>query len=281
MCLMCLMRLIKPVLIQHPVRETFLEKELGWPRFILICSPGFSNVFACRSFHNVFSIFPRSYLALHDSELERRRVWLATMVCGSCYALCQGAQGTDATQMQRRCNADATQMQRRCNPYNIPCNIPCNMLHQNNIQYIYIYTVSMLVNTCCTLSCCVNMSAWCRFFKEMATDRKSCKTLLWHCTRIFYLNIWGLKFFVDDGQCFLSNARRLWLNDNRGLWFVQRLHAGGDLPAVDGGCTWQTEPLQNAHRHGNTMHGIGHEKQAKQGRFFSMRKIWSFTLHPV
>lgn len=30
----------------------------------------------------------QSYLALHDSELERRRVWLATMVCGSCYALC-------------------------------------------------------------------------------------------------------------------------------------------------------------------------------------------------
>ena len=33
---------------------------------------------------------PRSYLALHDSELERRRAWLTTMVCGSCYALCQG-----------------------------------------------------------------------------------------------------------------------------------------------------------------------------------------------
>ena len=59
-------------------------------------------------FQDFSTIFPRSYLALHDSELERRRVWLATMVCGSCYALCQGAQGTDATQMQRRCNADAT-----------------------------------------------------------------------------------------------------------------------------------------------------------------------------
>ena len=26
-------------------------------------------------------------MALHDSELERRRVWLATMTCGGCYAL--------------------------------------------------------------------------------------------------------------------------------------------------------------------------------------------------
>ena len=284
MCLMCLMRLIKPVLIQHPVRETFLEKELGWPRFILICSPGFSNVFACRSFHNVFSTFPGFF---HDFPKELLGTAWFRAGAATCVAGHDGLRQLLCSLPGRpghRCNADATQMQRRCNADATPTTSLATSLATcctKTTYNIYIYTVSMLVNTCCTLSCCVNMSAWCRFFKEMATDRKSCKTLLWHCTRIFYLNIWGLKFFVDDGQCFLSNARRLWLNDNRGLWFVQRLHAGGDLPAVDGGCTWQTEPLQNAHRHGNTMHGIGHEKQAKQGRFFSMRKIWSFTLHPV
>ncbi|CAJ1441860.1 unnamed protein product, partial [Effrenium voratum] len=30
----------------------------------------------------------QAYLALHDSELERRRVWLSAMSCGACYALC-------------------------------------------------------------------------------------------------------------------------------------------------------------------------------------------------
>lgn len=132
---MCLMCLIKPVLIQHPVRLFWRKSliDLGLSMFILICSLGFSNVFACRSFHHVFimfsvlfqdfsRIFPRSYLALHDSELERRRVWLATMVCGSCYALCQGTQG-DATQMQRRCN--------------IACNIPCTKTTYN-IYIIYL-----------------------------------------------------------------------------------------------------------------------------------------------
>ena len=85
-------------------------------------------------FQDFSTIFPRSYLALHDSELERRRVWLATMVCGSCYALCQGAQGTDATQMQRRCNADATQMQ----PLQHPLQHVAPKQHT-----IYIYSVNV------------------------------------------------------------------------------------------------------------------------------------------
>ena len=57
---------------------------------LLVEFPGQSNTFYSK---------PRSYLALHDAELERRRVWLATMVCGSCYALCQGTQRMKVNQV--------------------------------------------------------------------------------------------------------------------------------------------------------------------------------------